>query len=545
MAKLFVFAIGGTGERVMRSLTMLMAAGLPTLTNYEVFPIIIDYDEKNADKNLTRDVLKNYAAAHDAAYTRHTAKSEEKSIGGLFFGSKLRNLHGLTDYVFPFKPATPNEQFREFIGFDKFKGVSDNDRGTLNTSDFLTSLYDKSNRPDTELNLDMTVGFKGNPNIGSVVFHTIGETTEFSAFNSLYNPDNGDKAVIIGSLFGGTGASGIPEIVKAIKAKKPNADIATILVLPYFSPMEEKDAAIKSVRFNSKTKAALSFYEASGLNDMISRRYYVGDFNPTVIKYSEGGTTQRNNANIVELIAAMMVEHYIANRDEGENEFKFSIDADIVVKPGTKSGTRLFYEQFDASTKKNVLNDCVKLAIALKFFHEKIWSGKDKKKTYFEYLNLKVSIPAVGGEDINNSPMTRLCKAYEDFYHRYQEWLKELDFEGKGDNLPANSHRLALCDMTRTFFELIIKDAKVSTQAEKSGIIDTIKDGVDKLCGGTKEFEFDPQMNSHIKDDGKGGGHYDTKTNRLREGHEAEWVLADILHATAEDGFAELMRQSN
>lgn len=409
----------------------------------------------------------------------------------------------------------------------------------------MTSLYDKSDRPDTELNLDMTVGFKGNPNIGSVVFHTIGETTEFSAFNSLYNPDNGDKAVIIGSLFGGTGASGIPEIVKAIKAKKPNADIATILVLPYFSPMEEKDAAIKSVRFNSKTKAALSFYEASGLNDMISRRYYVGDFNPTVIKYSEGGDTQRNNANIVELIAAMMVEHYIANRDEGQKEFKFSIDADIVVKPGTKSGTRLFYEQFDTSTKKNVLNDCVKLAIALKFFHEKIWSGKDKKKSYFGYLNLGKSIPNVGGEDINKSSMTRLCKAYEDFYHRYQEWLKELDFEGKGDNLPANSHRLALCDMTRTFFELIIKDTKVSTQAEKSGIIDTIKDGVDKLCGGTKEFEFDPQMNSHIKDDGKGGGHYDTKTNRLREGHEAEWVLADILHATAEDGFAELMRQSN
>lgn len=545
MAKLFVFAIGGTGERVMRSLTMLMAAGLPTLTNYEVFPIIIDYDEKNADKNLTCNVLKNYAAAHDAAYTQHTAKSEEKSIGGLFFGSKLRNLHGLTDYVSPFKPATPNEQFRNFIGFDKFKGVSDNDRGTLNTSDFLTSLYDKSNRPDTELNLDMTVGFRGNPNIGSVVFHTIGETTEFSAFNSLYNPDNGDKVVVIGSLFGGTGASGIPEIVKAIKEKRPNADIATILVLPYFSPMEEKDAAIKSVRFNSKTKAALSFYEASGLNDMISRRYYVGDFNPTVIKYSEGGTTQRNNANIVELIAAMMVEHYIANRDGGGNEFKFSIDADIVVKPGTKSGTRLFYEQFDASTKKNVLNDCVKLAIALKFFHEKIWSGKDKKKTYFEYLNCKVSIPAVGGEDIKNSPMTRLCKAYEDFYHKYRHWLEELDFGGKGDKLPANSHRLALCDMTRTFFELIIKDTKVSTQVEKSGFIDTIKDGVDTFLGGTKEFEFAPQMNSHIRDDGKGGGHYDTKINQLREGHEAEWVLADILHATAEDGFTELMRQSN
>lgn len=545
MAKLFVFAIGGTGERVMRSLTMLMAAGLPTLINYEVFPIIVDYDEKNADKNLTRDVLKNYAEAHDAAYKQHTAKSEEKSIGGLFFGSKLSNLNGLEDYVFPFKPATPNEKFREFIGFDKFKGVSENDRGTLNTSDFLTSLYDKSDRPDTELNLDMTVGFKGNPNIGSVVFHTIGETPEFSAFNSQYKPENGDKVVVIGSLFGGTGASGIPEIVKAIKKKKPTANIATILVLPYFSPTEKTDAAIKSVRFNSKTKAALSFYESSGLNDMISRRYYVGDFNPTVIKYSEGGTTQRNNANIVELIAAMMVEHYIANRGGGEKEFKFSIDADIVVKPGTELGTRLFYEQFDDSTKKNVLDHCVKLAIALKFFHEKIWSGKDKEKTYFEYLNLGKSIPEVGGEDSGETPMTRLCKAYEDFYHKYQQWLKELDFEGQGGNLLANSHRLALCDMTRTFFELIIKDTKVSTQVEKLGIIDTIKGGVGTLWGGKKEFEFDPQMNSHIRDDRKGGGHYDTKTNQLREGHEAEWVLADILHATADDGFEELKKHPN
>lgn len=229
----------------------------------------------------------------------------------------------------------------------------------------------------------------------------------------------------------------------------------------------------------------------------------------------------------------------------GEKEFKFSIDADIVVKPGTELGTRLFYEQFDDSTKKNVLDHCVKLAIALKFFHEKIWSGKDKEKTYFEYLNLGKSIPEVGGEDSGETPMTRLCKAYEDFYHKYQQWLKELDFEGQGGNLLANSHRLALCDMTRTFFELIIKDTKVSTQVEKLGIIDTIKGGVGTLWGGKKEFEFDPQMNSHIRDDRKGGGHYDTKTNQLREGHEAEWVLADILHATADDGFEELKKHPN
>ena len=36
-----------------------------------------------------------------------------------------------------------------------------------------------------------------------------------------------------------------------------------------------------------------------------------------------------------------------------------------------------------------------------------------------------------------------------------------------------------------------------------------------------------------------------TARDKDGEGHEAEWVLADILHATAEDGFTELMRQSN
>ena len=52
MKKVFVFCIGGTGERVMKSITMLMASGMDTC-GYTVIPIIIDphldLDEK---KNL-------------------------------------------------------------------------------------------------------------------------------------------------------------------------------------------------------------------------------------------------------------------------------------------------------------------------------------------------------------------------------------------------------------------------------------------------------------------------------------------------------------
>ena len=47
MKKLFLFAIGGTGERVLRSTTMLLAAGVPAFNGYDIYPIIIDYDAAN------------------------------------------------------------------------------------------------------------------------------------------------------------------------------------------------------------------------------------------------------------------------------------------------------------------------------------------------------------------------------------------------------------------------------------------------------------------------------------------------------------------
>lgn len=53
MAKLYVFGIGGTGARVLRSFTMMMAAGV-TIDADEVVPVIIDPDAANAD--LTRTV---------------------------------------------------------------------------------------------------------------------------------------------------------------------------------------------------------------------------------------------------------------------------------------------------------------------------------------------------------------------------------------------------------------------------------------------------------------------------------------------------------
>ena len=55
---LYVFAIGGSGSRVLRSLTMLLAAGVKMES--KIIPIIIDPDVSNGDLDRTVSCLRQY-----------------------------------------------------------------------------------------------------------------------------------------------------------------------------------------------------------------------------------------------------------------------------------------------------------------------------------------------------------------------------------------------------------------------------------------------------------------------------------------------------
>ena len=175
MKKLFLFAIGGTGERVLRSTTMLLAAGVPAFNGYDIYPIIIDYDAANKDKDRTRDILKQYQKINRIAYANHPLSSmpQDDQNMGQFFGCTMKEMNGLNDFVLDFNPGKTNLTFRNKIGFDQMKG------NLLPTHSLIESLYDTSDEPTTELNLDLTVGFKGNPNIGSVIFHKLSDYNEY------------------------------------------------------------------------------------------------------------------------------------------------------------------------------------------------------------------------------------------------------------------------------------------------------------------------------------------------------------------------------
>jgi hypothetical protein len=60
MAKLYIFGIGGTGSRVLRSLTFLLGAGVKLPSYSEVVPIVVDADSTSGDKTETVQLMENY-----------------------------------------------------------------------------------------------------------------------------------------------------------------------------------------------------------------------------------------------------------------------------------------------------------------------------------------------------------------------------------------------------------------------------------------------------------------------------------------------------
>ncbi len=143
MAKLFLFAIGGTGSRVVKALTMLLASGVEIRNTETVVPIIIDPDTSNGDLTRTVDILKTYKAIRE--------KSNPDGNSGSFYKTRIASLDELGDGGFVsdnFKfdiEGVKAQLFKEFIGYSELE---------RNSRAFISLLFSKAN-----LDADMDMGF--------------------------------------------------------------------------------------------------------------------------------------------------------------------------------------------------------------------------------------------------------------------------------------------------------------------------------------------------------------------------------------------------
>lgn len=433
MQRLFIFAIGGTGSRVLRALNYLLAAGVKGMdTDTAVYPLIIDYDKDNGDLARTRKALENYQGLHKLLYKKHaTPSAREKDIdaGGRLFQTTVQPISAAmtatgskTDFWMVFAPDAGAAQYKDAI---QYSALVDS---LAPTRLLLDSLYDTSlDRNRAELEIDMTVGFQGNPNIGSVVFNGLKDAPEFQDFQSIFTPET-DRVLIVGSLFGGTGASGIPAILNAIKGdgcppKMLNANVAALMVLPYFAPEEKDDSQIHANLFNSKTKAALNFYKTSGLNDKFSAIYYVGDQNPTVILNHDGGSAQLNAAHPVELIGALAAIHFLKSAAPGAaRHFKYGMGCELFGESGKKQLQLTDFWQ-DAMTRDSVLTPLCEAAMAMKCFTDLV-----EAKKYTSAGKLKKAL--LENSDATPAQQERLREflgALHEFNTGFRGWLKEME----------------------------------------------------------------------------------------------------------------------
>ena len=89
--KVFVFCIGGTGERVMKSITMLMAAGMST-NGYTVIPIIIDPHLDLDEKKNLQNLIDKYRGIYQSV------KLDGKSPIG-FFNSEMELINAIDTQI--------------------------------------------------------------------------------------------------------------------------------------------------------------------------------------------------------------------------------------------------------------------------------------------------------------------------------------------------------------------------------------------------------------------------------------------------------------
>lgn len=404
MSKLYIFGIGGTGSRVLKSLTMLLASGVKIDAD-KIVPIIIDPDRAAADLTRTVEMMRTYNSIRNQL-------SFDSSSQNRFFGTEI-DLSIVPDVVMPLDNT-------QDVKFDKYIGYSQLDKANKALASILFSQHN--------LNAKMNVGFKGNPNIGSVVLNQYQHSKIFQDIIASFEQD--DRIFVISSIFGGTGASGFPLLVKNLRAisnelsgngNVKDAPVGAITVLPYFSvkPEDASKSEIDSSTFIAKAKAALTYYDKNVSEPNVL--YYVADNISNQYENVDGGTEQQNDAHIVELISALSIidfmsipnDQLITKKGVPENrlykEYGIMEDRESVI-----------FENLSEQTKRLIQTHLTQYVLFCKFLKEQL---KDSIKSQQWAKDLQYD---------NNFFVSSFYGSIEKFRDDSFTWLEELARNKRG-----------------------------------------------------------------------------------------------------------------
>lgn len=410
--KLFVFAIGGTGSRVLRSLTFLMASGAH-LGGFDLVPIIIDPDDQNGDMNRNLECIKLYRKI------KSDVVGYEPKLGDFFETNILAPdqtkdglTGGFTDFRFNLLDVN-NRKFSKYIGLESMNEANK----------ALTELLFS----EQDLASDMNVGFKGRPHMGAVVLNQIPDSQYFKDF--AQSIDRQDRIFVISSIFGGTGASGFPLLVKNIREatdgrvvydKLQSVAIGALSVKPYFKLKDGNNKEISSHTFMMKAKAALHYYSKNLVNNgSVNILYSIGDEGGEPYPNEVGGASQKNRSHFVELAGALAVLDF-SNLKENEPSLQTSSGKTLrpeVREFGTKelNGKGITLQTLTDRSKARFSKNLVSYFL-FNFFQDHFF--KDSfKRTYAKTPHFRIDPAFV---------TTSFYQDLEKFNQHFKEWIGEL-----------------------------------------------------------------------------------------------------------------------
>ncbi|MBI1925183.1 hypothetical protein HYR99_13155, partial [Candidatus Poribacteria bacterium] len=308
----YVIGIGGTGAKCIEALTHLCAAGMMpgaekmpdgTLSPpVKLYALFVDPDKANGNLERARTTLDHYVDC------------KQLKLGNTNF-LKTEIVRPKPDVWSPFDDGSPSRLDHFFKYYD-----------LETTHPAAAHLFDVLYSP-AEKNTQLDQGFRGHPSIGAAVMAKtiqLGQDEPWKTFREQLGNDTkvsgGAKIFLFGSVFGGTGASGLPTIARLIRDEKEiaqtNLRLGGALVLPYFSfTGSTKELKASSENFLMNTKVALKYYNPERMSGIYNAVYLFGDESPSPVDFHIGSGDQKNEPHFIELYAALAAIDFFKSQD--------------------------------------------------------------------------------------------------------------------------------------------------------------------------------------------------------------------------------------
>lgn len=365
----YVFAVGGSGAKMMESLIHLSAAGLLPPERPTLDALLVDPDANNGNGQQCRQVYNAFQAC------------KQLKLGATNLFSSTINLRS--------ESWTPLREWDERgTGRDGNTPAAETLKDIFHYSEHSSSVVEGGSAEadlldvmfeQQELNMSIHQGFRGRPALGATVLANRVNFDEdpwrgFTESINQKDSQGGARVLMAGSVFGGSGAAGVPTLAQLLhKRLKQNskARLALILFLPYFDfkPARNESLQADPAAFPMATAEALKYYHERGFLSFCDI-YALGEQARADMAISAvGAAEQRNPPHFIELVAAMGAMKFFGQPPSAEPKIAFAARG----SEGTLTWADLPYTDFGRADEVRKLQQMAVFAVAYRYiFYPKI-----------------------------------------------------------------------------------------------------------------------------------------------------------------------------